>query len=161
VKAALEEIKRLVLTKDQALATRNFLREMGEKRFEGLIVWAGVLNGEIGEIRSVIIPRQTAYATESGLLLSIDDASLDELNHLLYERGLRMIAQVHSHGEHAYHSETDDEHSIVTAIGGWSIVVPHFAIDDDLLSGCAVLRLSRSGWIELDDRDIESVIEVV
>jgi hypothetical protein len=67
---------------------------MGEKRFEGLIVWAGVLNGEIGEIRSVIVPRQTAYATESGLLLSIDAASLDELNHLLYERGLRMIAQV-------------------------------------------------------------------
>ena len=161
MKTALEEIKRLVLTKDHALATRNFLREMGEKRLEGLIVWAGVLQGEVGEIRSVIVPAQTSYATESGLLLSIDEASLDELNHLLYEQGLRMIAQVHSHGEHAYHSDTDDEHSIVTALGGWSIVVPHFAIEDDLFADCAVLRLRGNGWVELPGRDVHSLIEVI
>ena len=35
MKTALEEIKRLVLTKDHALATRNFLRKMGERARHG------------------------------------------------------------------------------------------------------------------------------
>ena len=158
---ALEEVRRLVVTKEQMTGTRDFLRKMGEKYLEGLVVWAGVVDGETCEIRSVVAPRQSSIATPSGLLLSLDDTSLHDLNRHLYESGHRLIAQVHSHGEHAYHSETDNQHSIVTALGGWSIVVPHFAISDDLLWNCAVLRLSRNGWVELSDTDVYNLIEVI
>lgn len=158
--APLEAVKRLSVRDEQLHATRDFLRGMGRKHLEGLLIWAGVLQGEICEIRSVIAPRQTAMSTASGLLLSLDEESLHDLNRNLYERGLRLIAQVHSHGEDAYHSETDNEYSIVTALGGWSIVVPHFASSDDLLNGSAVFRLGREGWLELSGVEIQNLIEV-
>jgi hypothetical protein len=134
---------------------------MGEKRLEGLVIWAGAVQGEICEIRSVVAPRQSSIATPSGLLLSLDEASLDDLNWHLYERKHRLIAQVHSHGEHAYHSETDNQYSIVTALGGLSIVIPYFASSDDLLRDSAVLRLSRNGWVELSDAEVYNLIEVI
>lgn len=156
----LEAVSRLSVREEHLLATREFLRQMGKKHLEGLLIWAGVVQGEACEIRSVIAPRQSSISTPTGLLLSLDDESLHDLNQLLYESGLRLIAQVHSHGEDAYHSETDNEYSVVTALGGWSIVVPHFASSDDLLKGVAVFRLTRGGWIELSDVEISNSIEV-
>ena len=85
---SLEEVKRLVVSSEQLLATRDFLRRMGEKRLEGLLVWAGVIQDGTCEIRSVIAPRQTSMATPSGLLLSLDETSLHELNQRLYESRL-------------------------------------------------------------------------
>jgi len=157
---ALEAMRRLVVQQEQLLATRNFLRRMGEKHLEGLLVWAGVLQGETCEICSVVVPGQSSMATASGLLLSLDDESLHALNLHLYESGMRLIAQVHSHGEHAFHSETDNKHSIVTALGGLSIVIPHFASSDELLEDCAVFQLSREGWIELSELEVRVLIEV-
>ena len=81
---ALEEVRRLVVTKEQMTGTRDFLRKMGEKYLEGLVVWAGVVDGETCEIRSVVAPRQSSIATPSGLLLSLDDTSLHDLNRHLY-----------------------------------------------------------------------------
>lgn len=159
--AALEGVRRVVVTNEQLVTTRDFLRTMGERYLEGLVIWAGVVRGDLCEIHSVVVPRQSSIATPSGLLLSLDDTSLHDLNRHLYESGQRLIAQVHSHGEHAYHSETDNKHSIVTALGGWSIVVPHFASSDDLLCDCAVLRLSRDGWVELSDTEVYNLIEVI
>lgn len=159
--AALERIKRLVVTNEQLVATRDFLRRMGKKHLEGLAIWAGVVKGEVCEIRSVVVPAQSSHATPTGLLLSLDEESLDDLNQYMYERGYRLIAQVHSHGEHAFHSETDNQFSIVTALGGWSIVIPYFASSDELLRDSAVLRLSRNGWTELSAAEVNNLIEVI
>lgn len=159
--AGLQELRKLVISVRHILATREFLRTMGRNRLEGLIVWAGVLDADICRIQEVFAPKQHSYATSRGLLLSLDSESLHDLNVYLFTNGLRLIAQVHSHGEHAFHSKTDDEQSIVTALGGVSVVVRHFAEEDDMLAQCAVFRLREDGWHQLRRDQIDTLIEVI
>ena len=59
---------------------------------------------------------------------------LPRLNVLLHERNLTLVAQLHSHPTNAYHSSTDDTYPIVTRAGRISLVVPDFALQQDLIT---------------------------
>lgn len=159
--AGLQHVRKVVVRAEHLRSTRQFLQDMGHRGLEGLLVWAGVVIGDRCDIRSVIAPQQKARSTKHGLLVSVDADGLHELNEHMYRANLRLIAQVHSHGEHAYHSDTDNEYSIVTALGGISIVVPHFAQEEIVLSQCAVYRLQECGWVQLQCAQVEDFIEAV
>lgn len=153
-----EEIVRFIVPPEVLSETLGFLRYAGGQGCEGLALWVGILKGNEAEIRRSLIPKQIAVRSRHGLSVHMDGEALHELNVWLHQNRMRLFAQVHSHGEGAYHSETDDEHSVVTTMGALSIVIPHFAAEPFSFESSAILRLTPSGWVELTRREAEGIL---
>lgn len=111
------------------------------------MLWTGVQDGTTFTVRNGHVPRQTSSRTKNGLLVRVEGDALHQLNIWLYEHGEVLGAQIHAHPDEAYHSDTDDTFPIVTALGGLSLVVPHFC-HRGLLPGSAAFRLGPSGWTQ-------------
>lgn len=141
------------------------LRGPGKDGFEALVTWAGrwrVSEPGVFDVELVLMPRQRAVRTEGGVAVIVDGDALFEMNVMLNERGLRLIAQLHSHPDEAYHSETDDRYSVVTARGGLSLVIPDFASGPFSLASCAVYRLESGGeWVEVPSGEVASLVDIV
>jgi hypothetical protein len=144
-----------------ATETQKFLRAVGRRGSEGLVLWCGRSSGDRFEVTNILVPRQRAMRSDYGVCAIVDGLELHRINMELYETGLRMIAQVHSHPTEAYHSDTDDEHSIVNTVGGLSLVVPDFATRDFSLKECAIYRLAPSGeWKGLSRSEAAALITI-
>jgi len=130
----------------------EFMRTAGRMRLEGMVLWAGRQEDRTFRVTELIIPRQRGLSTPDGLCAIVDGAELRRLNLHLYQNALELVAQIHSHPRHAYHSSTDDRYAIATTIGAFSIVVPNFAMVNYALAECAVYRLDEYGsWLEVDE----------
>jgi hypothetical protein len=141
--------------------TRAHLRHMGKKGFEGFVLWAGTRTGTAFDVTSTIVPAQVAYKSEKGICVVVESDELHRLNVSLYQSGLTLIGQVHSHPGIAYHSEMDDAYPIATTAGSFSIVVPHFAVRPFTFPTSAVFRLSAGGeWIEVPLRQVNAIFSV-
>jgi hypothetical protein len=138
------------------------LRELGRQGNEGMALWVGTVEGRTFHVTTTLIPRQTGVQTPVGICITVDGDELHRINVWLYERGLRLIAQLHSHPTEAYHSETDDTYPIATTQGCLSLVVPDFAVRPFALDECAVYRLDRRGtWQELTVNQVSSLIQII
>jgi Prokaryotic homologs of the JAB domain len=148
-------VRRVLVARELVDATRDKLREAGEHGYEGMALWAGVQDGERFEVEALYVPRQKAERTREGLLVAVDGEELFRLNVWLFEHGMRLIAQIHSHPTEAYHSETDDTFPIMSQAGGFSLVLPDFAVRAFDLEEIAVYRLfEESGWVLLTTAEI-------
>lgn len=137
------------------------LRSIGQQGSEGFALWASVLRGDIFHVTHTRIPVQMGLQTDDGVLVAVGADELHRLNVWLYEEGLKLIAQLHSHPTDAYHSETDDALPIVTTVGGLSLVVPFFARNPFSLADYAVYRLMPDGdWSELSDDEAKELIVI-
>lgn len=144
-------ITRVIIPRKSIEFAYKYMREAGEHSVEAVGLFAGVEEGSTFLVKSTIVPKQTAYSIERGLLYSIGGEELHRINVFLYENDLSLISQIHSHPNEAYHSDTDDTYPIVTTVGGLSIVVPNFAADPIEINNWAVFRLSeRNMWVELN-----------
>lgn len=112
---------------------------------------------------SAILPEQRAYKTQSGIGVYVSGDEIFKINKWLYENEQILFAQVHSHPTHAYHSETDNQFPLVTAIGQFSIVVPFFARKHKInLLDCAIFRLNKNNkWEKLKNDYVRSLFKVV
>lgn len=164
ISSVLADLVRLVVPVTLAEESQELLRESGKHEFEALVLWAGrARTGEAGvfDVELVLMPRQYAMRTDDGVAVMVEGDALFDMNVALNERGLRLLAQLHSHPGDAYHSETDDRYSVVTARGGLSLVVPDFARGGFSLERCAVYQLREGGeWIELSHRQAASLIHI-
>lgn len=129
--------------------TDDQLRQAGRSGHERFILWSGTTIGSTFHVRTMHVPRQTAYKLSEGLCIRVDGNELHRLNVWLFEHQERLAVQVHSHPTDAYHSETDDAFPIVTTRGGLSLVVPYFARAGVRGPETALYRLGTSGWDEL------------
>lgn len=137
----------------------TFLQQTGRTGNEALAFWVGELDGRAFHVRETLIPKQTAIRTRSGVGVRVEAPELHRINVWLYERGYRIMAQLHSHPGEAYHSETDDDFSVSTTAGSVSLVVPNFARFPFSLIQCAVFRLSANNvWLELLRQDVRDLI---
>lgn len=126
------------------------------------MLWVGNVDGSSFRVTNLLIPRQTAVRSDSGICAVVEGSELRRIGMELYKEKLQLVAQVHSHPTNAYHSETDDEFAIVTTMGGLSLVVPDFAVGPFDLNEYAAYRLTESGsWEELNRREVARLIEVV
>lgn len=155
-------VKRITVRRaiiEKMLAT---MREFGDKGWELLVLWIGEIDptGESARIVQAFVPKQKALTSEDGVGYFVSGETLFELNRALAETGLRLIAQVHSHPTMAYHSEADDRYAIVTAEGGYSLVVPDFGDAPADPGNWAVYRLQGREWIELSEREIGEIFRV-
>jgi Prokaryotic homologs of the JAB domain len=143
--------------------TLKTMRAFGAKGWEVLVLWLGQVDPHAGtaNVRVAFVPRQKPIASEDGVGYFVASDTLFQLNKALSETGLRLIAQVHSHPTEAYHSDADDRYAIVTADGGFSLVVPDFGDAPPSPAAWAVYRLRGNRWLELNRRQTESVFVIV
>jgi hypothetical protein len=92
--------------------------------------------------------------------VKVDGEALHDLNAWLYEAGETLAVQIHCHPKRAYHSKTDDTFPIVTALGGASVVVPHFCRAGLLATGTVIYRLTEVGWV-LSNVEPRNAIRVI
>lgn len=153
------DIVKFEFKKEQLEKAYAFLGHAGEDRFEAVALFAGDVDGNIATIREVILPEQKSYKLESGLMYVVDGDELHRINVWLYKNRLRLIAQIHSHPEEAYHSETDDEFPIISTVGGLSIVIPFFARQKIDYDEWAYYRLGADLiWNEFNHKDLINVV---
>lgn len=147
--------------RELALETHARLRQIGRRNSEGLVLWAGVTQGKVFFVTHLRVPEQIGIRTHDGVLVAVGAEELHRLNVWLYEEGLTLVAQIHSHPTDAYHSQTDDALPIVTTIGGLSLVVPFFARNPFSLDEYAVYRLTPDvAWSGLSADEVSKLIVV-
>jgi hypothetical protein len=151
-------VKRTII--EQMLET---MREFGSHGWEVLVLWLGKIEPEKGEAHVIhaFTPKQKALTSEDGVGYFVGGETLFQLNRDLSESGLRLIAQVHSHPQEAYHSDADDRYAIVTAEGGLSLVVPSFGRAPAHPTAWAVYRLHGQDWLEINTKEVRSLFEVI
>ncbi|MBL7738486.1 MAG: Mov34/MPN/PAD-1 family protein [Chitinophagaceae bacterium] len=160
--SGLAHINKVILPFSSIEYVYKRLREAGAEGVECVALWAGSISANTFEVRNTIIPAQTAYKIEMGLLYSVDGEELHRINEWLYRNSMTLIAQIHSHPSEAYHSDTDDRYPIIAVNGGVSIVIPDFAFGEFSLASWAVYRLSlKNGWIQLKETEVLSLIQIV
>jgi len=154
-------VRRVVVPKVMISETHLHLRRVGRSGHEGFVLWAGMKDGEACfRASNVIIPAQQGLRSESGVCVRVEGEELHRINVWLFQNGLRLIAQVHSHPTDAYHSETDDAFPIVTTEGALSLVTPDFATGPADLAHYAAYRLLRGRWVELSRAALLGLINV-
>src|ERR1700690_4586630 len=140
--------------------TMKALQIFGRRQLEGLVLWLGEVEPGRARVKRAIVPDQLPVSSESGLGYFVSGQTLFELNQALSESGLRLIAQVHSHPQEAYHSAADDRYAIITADGGLSLVVPNFGRAPADPAHWAVYRLTQGDWQELSAYEVKSLFEI-
>jgi hypothetical protein len=142
----------------------ELIRRAGSKGYECLVLWAGRRDPDSPMIFDVVMafaPAQVLMRSEDGVGLHVEPDELLRINRALYADRLQLAGQVHSHPMDAYHSETDDAHSVVTIAGGLSLVVPDFAAASFRIATTAVYRLSPAGtWDSVAPRTAERLVEI-
>lgn len=156
----LEKIERFVVPVSIIEETNAQLRSAGSKECECFVLWSGIRYDYTFHIRTLHVPKQTAYHLEDGLCVRVDGAELHRLNVWLFNNSEELAVQVHSHPTDAYHSNTDDTYPIVTVLGGLSLVVPDFAKVGLRGTGVACYRLNMSGWQELSAKQFQNLVLV-
>jgi hypothetical protein len=141
-------------------STIKALQIFGKRRLEGLVLWLGQVEPGRAHVIRALVPDQQSVSDEEGIGYFVEGETLFKLNQVLSETGLRLIAQVHSHPSEAYHSATDDRYAIVTADGGFSLVVPNFGKAPADPSSWAVYRLVGGDWKELASEEVRNLFEV-
>jgi hypothetical protein len=126
--------------------TEEVLRSAGAEGYEAFVLWSGLQDGRLFNVRTVHVPKQNSYRLRGGLCVRVDGDELHRLNVWLYEAGEILAVQVHAHPDEAYHSETDDTYPIVATLGGLSIVAADFCRAGLFASSTAVYRLQPDGW---------------
>lgn len=154
----LESIGRFLVPASIAEETDRHLRNAGTKHAECFVLWSGVEDGGAFQVRTLHVPRQTAYTLPEGVCVRVDGDELHRLNVWLFGKHETLAVQVHSHPTAAFHSETDDTYPIATLRGALSIVVPNFGHDGIRGAGVAYYRLSATGWNELHREEAERLI---
>lgn len=140
----------------------SFLKEVGDKSFEAVALFAGNTEGNTALIKKVICPLQEGSRSKQGLLYTVEGEELHRINVWLYKNKLKLIAQIHSHPNEAFHSETDDKFPIVCTFGGLSIVVPDFAqAPINYLDWMYYRLLPESNWKELSKSELKNLIKII
>src|SRR4051794_15486653 len=104
-----QNVRKVLLPHAATTETQKFLRAAGQRGNEGLVLWCGKAARDLFEITNLLIPRQHGIRSAEGVCAYVQGDELHRINMELFESGLRLIAQVHSHPTEAYHSDTDDE----------------------------------------------------
>jgi hypothetical protein len=151
----LADVLQVQIRIETLVGTVAALREWGEKGYERLVLWIGHVYENVAVVEDALIPTQRPITSEDGVGYFIPRGALFEVNKYLSEHQLRLIAQVHSHPTEAFHSSTDDAFAIVTAEGGFSLVVPDFGDAPADPRAWAVYRLTEGRWREMFNWEVE------
>jgi hypothetical protein len=120
-------IQKWIIPKQIIDETIFAVKEKGHHGYELFVFWAGKkIEQHSFEVTELLIPKQTGYKSPQGAWVDIPGDELNRLNMYLYKHKLSMPIQVHSHPGRAYHSQRDNEKSVLIFPGSISMVIPNF-----------------------------------
>ena len=134
------------------IETWEQLRERTDNQVESLALWVGQYNHEMGYVTGVIYPEVFAHP----LRVEMVENERPVMGQWLREKGLRVLAELHTHQEEAFLSDVDQRYPLVSQPGFLQIVVPYFAAGSMNWKSAAVFGLSRDGWYPIDPSLIQS-----
>jgi hypothetical protein len=158
-----EDISKWIIPKHILDETITSVKQKGNKGYELFVFWAGKKIGQSSfEVTQLIIPKQTAYKSPQGAWVDIPGEELDRINMYLYKHKLSMPLQVHSHPGKAYHSQRDNEKSVLIFPGSISIVIPSFGEKQfHSFTDWAIYQKSKTcGWQEMIPQRISTHFEI-
>ena len=159
-----QDIKKIKLPMACIETAYEHIRKVGNQRLEGVVLFAGNYNSveKVFHVLETIVPKQVSVNIDQGLLYAVDGDELHRINVHLHLTKQTLVAQLHSHPSKAYHSSTDDAFPIITKVGGLSVVVPDFGMEEFSLDNWAVYRLNANGsWEEVGPTKVKNIIEVI
>jgi hypothetical protein len=134
---------------DVAATTQKHIREKGHIEEEGVVLWLG--RPGLNRVTGIIVPAQLT----SRLRFQVPLEERQKISRFLAGSGEIIVAQVHSHGEAAFHSLVDDREAIVRRVGGYSLVVPDFGARETILEDAALFQLATDGrWQQIPTHTI-------
>ncbi|CAN7761042.1 MULTISPECIES: Mov34/MPN/PAD-1 family protein [unclassified Mesorhizobium] len=137
------------------------LRSVGREGNEGMALWVGVQQDQHFAVTETVIPAQRHIRTGDGVCVMVPAEELHRLNVWLYNSGLKLLAQIHSHPGRAYHSTTDDAYAVATTVGCLSLVVPNFAREPFDFARVAAYRLDgKANWNALPSAALSRMITI-
>lgn len=155
------DIRKISIPKSELTRGYEFLREVGKLGYEGLLLLVGLAADDAFNVTEVWIPQQRGQRTPDGICVVVDADEMHRVNMTLFNRGLTLIAQIHTHPTDAYHSSTDDEYALATTVGSFSLVIPDFASRPFSFADTAVYRLTSDGlWQEVAPADVQNIFQV-
>ncbi|MBL7840823.1 MAG: Mov34/MPN/PAD-1 family protein [Cyclobacteriaceae bacterium] len=159
-----QDIKRIKFPMVCIETAYDHIRQAGSQRLEGVVLFAGTYDPveKVFHVLETIVPKQVSVNIDQGLLYAVDGDELHRINVHLHATKQTLVAQLHSHPSKAYHSSTDDAFPIITKVGGFSIVVPNFGMEEFSLDKWVVYRLNANGfWEEVGLTKVTDIIEVI
>lgn len=140
----LEDVTSFRIPGSVAERTLSQLRRYGKRGLEARVLWAGTpVDERTVRIDRSVLPQQKC----TPWLTIVEHPEILRVCRELYDHGLTLVGQVHTHPAETFHSDIDDDEPITTQRGSLSVVVPNYG-DDPVgdLEHWAVYRLGEDGW---------------
>lgn len=121
---------------------------------EKVILWLGKRNTDSYVVEEMFTPIQI---TSSDYFEIPEDGMEGLMSKIKISRKI-LVAQIHTHPGHAYHSMADDKWAILRHEGAYSLVLPYFCSTTDrnnFLENVATFTLDRfNKWVEIPNSNI-------
>jgi hypothetical protein len=148
-------VTRLQISKEQLQKSLLILSQSIDR--EKVILWLGKKQGDSYVVKEVFTPLQ--YGEEDFFV--IPPKGMEELMSRLKKTRCLLLAQVHTHPGHAYHSEADDEWAIVRHQNAFSLVLPYFCsttfVGNFLQDVATYLLNGNNQWIAVDNNYVDII----
>ncbi len=148
-------IPRLTIGHDAVVHTIARIRQRGERGAEGVMLWLGRRSALDSDVREAYEPLYQSKADQ----FVVPHEGMSALMDRICATGHAVVAQVHSHPEHAFHSLADETWALVKHVGAYSIVIRWFCANttpENFWQEAAVFVMQPSGrWLELSATEKE------
>ena len=139
-------------------ASADALRSLSEGVRESVVLWIGIEGPDKAFVQRLLVPHQLASPKHF-------EVPLEERVRIIQELGVsgeKVLAQLHTHPDRAFHSCADDRLALPRHTGAISIVVPDFAADwdGDLTQASVNCHLGRGVWSELTPQVVAKLFEI-
>lgn len=152
--------RKLRISTDTAEQTIKVLQQAGRRNSEGIVLWLGQRNEPVSVVSFVYQPIHSAGAD----FFHIPRQGMRHMMDFMHKNDVAVLAQVHSHPLHAFHSRADDEWAIVRHLGALSLVLPYFAREatiNNFLQLAAVFALDKQNrWSLVPTDNVYGVLEM-
>lgn len=150
-------MKRTFVSRTVLDKTFEFLQNLGKQKLEAHALWIGK-EDESFMISDVVIPKQN-----NGMInFEVDSQEVHRINVMINQKGLQLIAQIHTHPYDAFHSDIDDDGAILLLPGSLSIVIPNFGfINKDDFEQWAVYCFDGKEWKEVDEKEVKESFKII
>lgn len=137
--------------------TLETIHRFGDDGAEALVFWGGVVVGRDLHVTGLYVPSHRPQ----GARVRLTSEEARWLLRGLRDRDEKLLAQVHSHPELAFHSAGDEDRAASFHRGYVSIVVPWYGADIRLFKECAVLEFDGTEFVELEKDEIRERLRIL
>jgi proteasome lid subunit RPN8/RPN11 len=127
---------------------------------ESAAIWAGTITERGWHAQDVYFHHDLGDNRSGPLFLDLNEQSKYILYDTLRQRGLCLVALIHTHpAEWVDLSAIDEQNQISSRIGFWSLVVPHYGRKPWNLKMMGVHERAETGWHRLSAKEIQRRIQ--